>query len=67
MIRFTFFVVQIRLLNVWLYGRVLKASGTSNASGVAGRPKALSYCLGFTLRTNLKPILKPISKCLVPD
>ena len=39
---------------------------TSNATGVVVRRKALPYCLGVTVRTNLKPVLKPISKHFTP-
>ena len=39
---------------------------TSNATCVVARPRALPYCLGVTVRTNLKPVLKPISKHFTP-
>ena len=35
---------------------------TSNATCAVARPRALPYCLGVTVRTNLKPVLKLISK-----
>ena len=39
---------------------------TSNATCVVARPRALPYCLGVTVRTNLKPVLKLISKHFTP-
>ena len=39
---------------------------TSNATCVVARPRALPYCLRVTVRTNLKPVLKLISKHFTP-
>ena len=39
---------------------------TSNATCAVARPRALPYCLGVTVRTNLKPVLKLISKHFTP-